>query len=576
MQSKCLMALALVSYGAVWAQPPAEDRRNTYRPNTDTRFRPPEYKSKSEWEARAKSLRKQVQVAAGLYPMPPKSPVKAEIFGKVERDGYTIEKVLLETMPGYYLGGNLYRPRDKAGPFPAVITPHGHWAYGRLENQQLASVPLRGINLARQGYVVFAYDMVGYNDTIQTPHVFGDRREQLWSFGPLQLQTWNSTRALDFVLSLAEVDRNRVGMTGASGGGTQTFVLTAIDDRVKFAAPVNMISLIMQGGSPCENAPGLRWDVNNVEIGALMAPRPLLMVSATGDWTRNTRTEEFPSIQQIYRLYGEEALVENVHVDAPHNYNKDSREAMYRFFAKHAFRLMSPGAEFKEKGAPVEKLGDLLALFNRKLPDGALTFDGVRDAWIARAKAQAPKSADEARDRLQAALGVEFPLSSTLHEDVSKGKVLLWREGKGDRLVGELRGKGNRVVVYENGVESVPGDENGLLLTVFQTGTQKVARPPATPFDHTFNRPDDANRVQDILTALSWMRQRNGDGVELVCRGKAGIWCTFAAALAPMWVRLDAPLGNFKGTDEDFLRDFFVPGIQRAGGLEAAKLILSQ
>ena len=92
-------------------------------------------------------------------------------------------------------------------------------------------------------------------------------------------------------------------MTGESGGGTQTFLLTAVDDRVKYSFPVNMISAIMQGGSQYENAPGLRLDTFNVEFGAMMAPRPMLMVAATGDWTRNTRREEYPAVRAVYELY---------------------------------------------------------------------------------------------------------------------------------------------------------------------------------------------------------------------------------------------------------------------------------
>jgi hypothetical protein len=96
--------------------------------------------------------------------------------------------------------------------------------------------------------VAFGYDMVGYNDTLQTEHRFTSPTYQLWSFTPLGLQLWNSIRALDFVESLPEVDGQRLAVTGASGGGTQTFLLAAVDDRVHAAAPVNMVSFIMQGG----------------------------------------------------------------------------------------------------------------------------------------------------------------------------------------------------------------------------------------------------------------------------------------------------------------------------------------
>jgi hypothetical protein len=247
----------------------------------------PEYRTLRDWEARREHLRKQILSAAGLLPMPEKTFLHRQIFGRVERGEYSIEKVLLETLPGFYLGGNLYRPRNRSGKLPAVLTPHGHWTYGRLEHQAEFSGQALGISLARQGYIAFAYDMVGYNDTIQTPHDFGGPPEQLWSFGPLGLQLWNSIRVVDFLQSLEDVDPERIAVTGASGGGTQTFLVAAVDDRVKYSAPVNMISAIMQGGSPCENAPNLRIGAFNVEIGSLMAPRPMFVVSATGDWTRN-------------------------------------------------------------------------------------------------------------------------------------------------------------------------------------------------------------------------------------------------------------------------------------------------
>src|SRR5579872_6507519 len=274
------MLLAALLLAPAWAQVPAADERNTEIPGTNTHFRMPVYKTLAEWEARRAYLRQQILSAAGLLPLPSKHDLHPQIFGRIENGDYSIEKVLLETMPGYYLGGNLYRPLRPAPPggFPAVATPHGHWVYGRLENTDVASIPARGINLARQGYVVFAYDMVGYNDTIQTPHAFGDKpREQLWSFGPLGVQLWNSIRVVDFLQSLDGVNPRKIGATGASGGGTQTFLLAAVDDRVQFDAPVNMISAIMQGGSPCENAPNLRVNANNLEFGAIMAPRPMLM-----------------------------------------------------------------------------------------------------------------------------------------------------------------------------------------------------------------------------------------------------------------------------------------------------------
>ena len=239
-----------------------------------------------------------------------------------------------ESLPGFFVTGNLYRPIGD-GPFPAILSPHGHWAYGRLENSVTASVPGRAINLARQGFVVFTYDMIGYNDSWQLEHrLFGGPREKLWGLSMAGLQLWNGIRSLDFLESLPYVQRDRIGATGASGGGTQVFLLAAVDQRVAVAAPVNMISLHMQGGCLCENQPGLRVETNNVEIAATIAPRPLLMVSATGDWTSNTLEREYPAVRALYALQGAADRVHAVRFEAPHNYNRESREAVYAWMAR--------------------------------------------------------------------------------------------------------------------------------------------------------------------------------------------------------------------------------------------------
>ena len=310
------------------------------------------------------------------------------------------------------------------GGFPAVASPHGHWNYGRLEHTDIASVPARCINLARQGYVVFAYDMVGYDDTIQTPHDFGDKpAEELWDFGPLQLQLWNSIRVVDFLESLPGVNRGRIGVTGASGGATQTMMLQAVDDRIQFSAPANMVSFLMQGGSLCENAPGLRLDTNNVEIASMMAPKPMIMSAATGDWTKNMEREEYPAVRAIYDLYGKDGNVAYFYQDAPHNYNRPNREATYAFFGKHVLGVDDP-SKFKEKSVRIEKLGDMLALFNRKLPDNAISFSQLFDEWVRFAKEQ---TGDE-RERLTYALAAEWP--SRVISDVQGERVLLSRPGR--------------------------------------------------------------------------------------------------------------------------------------------------
>ena len=370
----------------------------------DDKFTPPTFTDAGQWNTRAAYLREHVLASAGLLPMPARAPLAAQVFGEIKRNDYIVAKVYFQSLPGFLVTGNLYRPAGD-GPFPAVLAPHGHWAYGRLENTTLNSVPGRAINLARQGFVVFTYDMVGYDDSRQLTHTFGGKRETLWGLSLGGLQLWNSIRSLDFLQSLPYVQRDALAVTGESGGGTQTFLLAAVDDRVKVAVPVNMISLHMQGGCLCENPPSLRLDTTNVEIAATIAPRPLLMVSATGDWTANTLEAEYPAVRRIYSLLDAPDRVQAVRIQAEHNYNKESREAMYAWLARW-MKGAPADVQVRERSFTADSPADLLVFHQRPLPPEALTAEQVTEHWITEAKKQLTATDRQVRARaLRHALG---------------------------------------------------------------------------------------------------------------------------------------------------------------------------
>ena len=177
------------------------------------------------------------------------------------------------------------------------------------------------------------------------------------------------------------------------------------------SAPVNMVSAYMQGGARCENAPGLRVGTSNLEIAALMAPKPMLLVSSTGDWTSHVPEEEFPAIRQVYALYDKAANLENFHQDAPHNYNRKAREAVYRFFAKHL--LQDPKYnEYVEQGAPIEKLQDMLALDEPSAAGGRTQLTkSCSGEWQDMAQAQFEESdIASLRTRFQQSIGVTLAL----------------------------------------------------------------------------------------------------------------------------------------------------------------------
>jgi len=368
---------------------PADKRLEPLK-NFDSYFPFEPYSSREAWEKRAEQLRRQLKMSLGLWPMPTAMPANAVVHGKVERDGYTVERVSLESYPGHFVTGSLFRPVGKTGKLPGVLCPHGHWANGRFyaENPQRVReqivqgaerfeiggrYPLqaRCVQLARMGCVVFHYDMIGYADSKQISYEVAHRinkpRPQMegpdsWGYFTPQaelrfqsimgLQSYNSVRALDWFSALPDVDPARIGVTGASGGGTQTFILAAIDPRPTVAFPAVMVSTAMQGGCTCENCDYLRIGTGNIELAALFAPKPLGMTAAD-DWTKEIATKGLPQLKQHFELLGaKDNVMAKPLLQYPHNYNYVSRAVMYSWMNKH-FKLGLPEPIVEEDYKPL-------------------------------------------------------------------------------------------------------------------------------------------------------------------------------------------------------------------------------
>jgi len=589
-------------------------------------FTPP--KSREAWERRKEELRQQVLVATGLWPLPEKTPLNAVIHGKIDRDEYTIEKVFFSSYPGHYVSGNLYRPTNKTGKLPAVLSPHGHWSNGRFTDageatakQQIASgaeqtmesarffLQARAAMLARMGCIVFFYDMVGYADSQKFKHRegFTDVEAELRLQSFMGLQTWNSIRALDFVLSLPDVDPARVGMTGESGGATQTIILGALDDRLTASFPAVMVGTAMQGGCVCENCSYLRVGTGNVELAGLFAPRPLGM-SGADDWTIDLETKGLPQLKELYKLYGaEDRVAGKVWREFKHNYNQPAREMMYGWFNKH-LKLGYPEPIAEKPFVPVPGKGLSVYDAEHPLPKDATDAVGLRKYLTGASEKQLGtlKPKDEASLK-------EFRrvYATTLHVMIGdtlpgRARATLGNMGLfklhimiGDTLPGpvnirerpkEFFKDGTAIVwVHSKGADSAAQKVSGpmwealrqkkaafLAVDTFVTGTDERNR-PAPPVDQKYagftfgyNRSVLANRVDDILHTVAYARDGlKAKNIYLVGIEKAGPWVVLARALSGDAVtRCAADMDGFRfesitsTTDENML-----PGALKYGGM---------
>lgn len=373
-------AILLLCLAFVSTLPAAEPAASYQRPLVDLNtgyfpFHGEGLKLPEDFPQRKKDVRDRILLACGLLPLPTKTPLNAVIHGRVERDDYTIDRVFFESFPGHFVCGNLYLPKTppKDGKMPGILCPHGHWINGRFTdygagsavvNEQLAigaerwesgaQAPLqaRCVQLARMGCAVFIYDMLGNADSLQIEQHRSGKRADLDGSEPgayglysaaadlrLQsnfgLQTWNGLRALDFILSVPGVDSTRIACTGESGGGTQTLIMAAVDDRLAAAFPCVMTSTAMQGGCTCENASYLRIGQGNIDIAASFAPKPMGMTAAN-DWTKELATKGFPDLKRVWTKLGKpDNVMATFNTHWQHNYNHVSRTTMYGFMNKH-------------------------------------------------------------------------------------------------------------------------------------------------------------------------------------------------------------------------------------------------
>ena len=581
-------------------------------------------KSKGDWESRAEEVRTRLKVALGIWPEPERTPLNPVVHGRMDMGDYTVEKAYFESVPGFYVTGNLYRPVGKPGPHPVILCPHGHWQNGRFYDAGIpaarrevaigaerfvdeARSPLqsRCVQLARMGCIVFFYDMLGYADSQQisfdVAHKFAKQRPEMntaknWGlFSPqaesnlqciMGLQTWNSIRAVDFVLTLPDVDPSRVAVTGASGGGTQTMILAGLDPRIAVSVPAVMVSTAMQGGCTCENASLLRIDTGNVEFAALFAPKPQGLLAAD-DWTVELETKGLPELQALYTLMGGKGRLDHrAHIHFKHNYNFVNRTAMYGWMNTNLkLGLSEPILESNY----VRLTADELTVWDdkkHKQPEGGDAYERKLTAYLKqdadKQLAAAAKSPEAYRKLVVPALEVvigrtfktagkvewdmidkmdrgsylemngllnnqtygESVPASFLYPKEWNGKTAIWVTDSGKSGLFEEGGNGYRPIegvqrLLDAGTTVVGLDllYQGEFLADGKSMTEarKVANNREfAGYSHGYNHSLFARRVHDILSVLRMIQyhERRSDEVLLIGLKGAGHWVAAARALA--------------------------------------------
>ena len=301
------------------------------------------YNNAESFEQRKKKLRSCILETLGINPDIKMGHFKTVNGTRRKMDGYSVESIAFESFPGYYITGSLYRPLQSKSKSPAILCPHGHFPEFRkadnwdIQGRFRPDMQYRCAALAKMGAVVFSYDMYAWGESrLQSGNDINDTVTHNSGFS-LALQTWNSIRVIDFLSALPYVDNNRIGVTGASGGGTQTFLVSALDDRIKASAPVVMASSCFYGGCGCESGLPIhscgKYRTNNIEIAAMTAPRPQLIISDGNDWTKNVPEIDYPYLQNVYGFYSKKNNISNVHLPLDkHDYGLSKRIPMYHFF----------------------------------------------------------------------------------------------------------------------------------------------------------------------------------------------------------------------------------------------------
>jgi dienelactone hydrolase len=519
----------------------------------------------AEWQQKRPRLHQELLDMLGLWPLPEKTPLQAKITGTLERDGVVIENLYFQSRPGLYVTANLYRPKKVQGKLPAIVYVCGHSGRGRDGNK--TAFQDHGWWFANHGYVCIMLDTLQLGEIPGVHH--GTYREGRWwwqalGYTPAGVECWNGIRAIDYLTSRPEVDADRIGVTGISGGGATTFWIAAADDRVKVAVPVSGMSdletyvkdKVINGHCDCMfmvNLYGWEWTT----IAALIAPRPMLFANSDKDtifpMPGNRRIME--RLRGLYKLYGKPDLVDEYVSHGGHEDRPDLRVAAFRFFNRHLKNDSGPVQVAEFKPFP----GRELRVFptDADIPAGLL--NGIIDeTFVPRADVKLPARGEFAawkesllqklRERVFRSFPKEIP-PARIEDAKVKYRTLTTEPGievemrqirrpggrdKVSHLI--ILNPGERTDAVPDWFPSAPEGEGIYLLAprgVGPTAWTKKSPPNYVERAHALlGHTVDEGRVRDVASVL---RSVNYGGMQwAVCgRGPSGIIGAYAALLVP-------------------------------------------
>lgn len=503
-----------------------------------------------DWKAKLPRLRREYLDMLGLWPLPPRTPLVAKVTGTLKRDAVTIEKVHFQSRPGLYVTGNLYRPEKVEKKLPAVLYVCGHSGRGRDGNK--TAFQDHGMWFARNGYVCLIIDTLQLGEVKGVHHGTYNLGRFWWhstAYTPAGVEAWNGIRALDYLVSRPDVDADRLGVTGISGGGAVTIWIAAADERVKVAVPVSGMSdlhsyvanKVVNGHCDCMFLVNFRaWEWTT--IAALIAPRPMLFANSDNDliFPMDGNRRIIDRLRQVYRLYDKPDLVDDHVSKGGHDYRPDLRLAIFRWINRHLKKDTSAIEDAKDE--PVA--GKELRVFptDDDLPKDSRN-DRIDETFIRLARPRLPDTGafDAWKRGLMGRLR-EGPFFG-LPEKPGKPEVVQHRVVRGRGDVGTL-------VLVTDAAKEVPDwakkhltDGDVHLLRLRDSGPRKQPNYTERALA-LLGETADRVRVEDVIRAA------HGGKWRVVGRGTGGVIGAYAALFEPgitEVVAIDPPASHREG-----------------------------